>query len=85
MFPDRLNLAEFVENADGPQEDYQYILQVSNLAIGTKMIPNLEIKKLIWFQAVLVHTGDFHGGHYVVFINTNAKAPLEGAKSRVGP
>ncbi|PAV73868.1 hypothetical protein WR25_16057 [Diploscapter pachys] len=59
VFPDRLNLAEFVENADGPQEDYQYIL-----------------------QAVLVHTGDFHGGHYVVFINTNAKAPLEGAKSR---
>lgn len=22
-------------------------------------------------QSVLVHTGDFHGGHYVVFINTN--------------
>ncbi|KAK0397665.1 hypothetical protein QR680_002208 [Steinernema hermaphroditum] len=24
-------------------------------------------------QAVLVHSGDFHGGHYVVFINTNLK------------
>lgn len=22
-------------------------------------------------HAVLVHSGDFHGGHYVVFINTN--------------
>lgn len=24
-------------------------------------------------HAVLVHSGDFHGGHYVVFINTNLK------------
>lgn len=30
-------------------------------------------------HAVLVHSGDFHGGHYVVFINTN----LNG-KHRVG-
>ncbi len=25
-------------------------------------------------HAVLVHSGDFHGGHYVVFINTNPKS-----------
>lgn len=24
-------------------------------------------------HAVLVHSGDFHGGHYVVFINANLK------------
>lgn len=26
-------------------------------------------------HAVLVHSGDFHGGHYVVFINTNLGGP----------
>lgn len=26
-------------------------------------------------HAVLVHSGDFHGGHYVVFINTNLTDP----------
>jgi ubiquitin carboxyl-terminal hydrolase 7 len=25
-------------------------------------------------QAVLVHAGDFHGGHYVVYINTNLRS-----------
>lgn len=28
-------------------------------------------------HAVLVHSGDFHGGHYVVFINTNMSGPAK--------
>ncbi|VDN17632.1 unnamed protein product [Gongylonema pulchrum] len=28
-------------------------------------------------HAVLVHSGDFHGGHYVVFINTNLGGPAK--------
>lgn len=27
-------------------------------------------------HSVLVHAGDFHGGHYVVFINTDVKSPV---------
>ncbi|TMS37211.1 hypothetical protein L596_004188 [Steinernema carpocapsae] len=31
-------------------------------------------------QAVLVHSGDFHGGHYVVFINTNLRGVAKWCK-----
>uniref|UniRef100_A0A8R1TU98 Ubiquitin carboxyl-terminal hydrolase 7 n=1 Tax=Onchocerca volvulus TaxID=6282 RepID=A0A8R1TU98_ONCVO len=31
-------------------------------------------------HAVLVHSGDFHGGHYVVFINTNLGGPPKWCK-----
>ncbi|VDM43307.1 unnamed protein product, partial [Toxocara canis] len=31
-------------------------------------------------HAVLVHSGDFHGGHYVVFINTNMSGPAKWCK-----
>ncbi|VDM76722.1 unnamed protein product [Strongylus vulgaris] len=33
--------------------------------------------------AVLVHSGDFHGGHYVVFINTGLRPPGEKHKPKV--
>lgn len=34
-------------------------------------------------HAVLVHSGDFHGGHYVVFINTGLRPPGEKYKPKV--
>ncbi|VDO95020.1 unnamed protein product [Heligmosomoides polygyrus] len=35
-------------------------------------------------HAVLVHSGDFHGGHYVVFINTGLRPPGEKYKPKIG-
>ncbi|VDK46939.1 unnamed protein product [Cylicostephanus goldi] len=34
-------------------------------------------------HAVLVHSGDFHGGHYVVFINTGLRPPGEKYKPKL--
>ncbi|VDK42338.1 unnamed protein product [Anisakis simplex] len=47
-----------------------------------KFVEDGDTKEPIDFvlHAVLVHSGDFHGGHYVVFINTNMNGPAKWCK-----
>ncbi|CAI4232576.1 unnamed protein product [Auanema sp. JU1783] len=41
-----------------------------------------KIDNVYHLHAVLVHSGDFNGGHYVVFINTNLRSPREKASPK---
>ncbi|MCP9265880.1 hypothetical protein DINM_021284 [Dirofilaria immitis] len=59
---------------------FQYdALQDANVKINDRRWRQKEPQDFL-LHAVLVHSGDFHGGHYVVFINTNLGGPPKWCK-----
>ena len=66
-FPETLDLSEFIKHRNEDQDvDNAEAMEVDN--IDEHMTPSKGDCQYI-LHAVLVHSGDNHGGHYVVFIN----------------
>ena len=59
-FTENLDLSEFLQNPEATQDEAMEVDGEEKLDLGTYVL-----------HAVLVHSGDNHGGHYVVFINPN--------------
>lgn len=65
-FPETLDLSEFIKHSE--QDDHNAVQGAEAMEVDEAVMPSRQDCQYV-LHAVLVHSGDNHGGHYVVFIN----------------
>merc|ERR1712223_1158005 len=64
-FPETLDLSEFIKHSE---QDQDHVQGAEAMEVDEAVMPSRQDCQYV-LHAVLVHSGDNHGGHYVVFIN----------------